>query len=891
MSGKSPRKRGSEGEALDSEDVFPNCEHGIPAVRKMVRKEGPTQGRFFYACGRFPNGCKFFEWTAAPTSSSTTATATATSSVPHQTRHPISAAASMKSPPQAQPQPGPGLVGSHASRGPPSPPNQQQPWWKKQPSGVTPGIAQKTATRAIPCRVGLEMARLDQVLIRIDPGYAESQIVENAIKVFAAEEREVLENKGRCVYGISRMQYEKLVCRLQALPIAAEGLLKVEDIPASCLKTLENASQYFAKQTFDMGYLEKALPASLLQSMMPFQKEGVLFALQRNGRALIADHPGLGKTIQAIALMYCYRKEWPMCVIVPSSVRFQWKAEILKWLPRSFISEDEIHVIVSASNDKYASHGEEFQVLIVSYDLAAKMATRLAESNFQCFIADEAHYIKNLQAQRTTALLPLLKKAKRTLLLTGTPALSRPIELYTQVQAILPTLFTNKEVYGFRYCNGREGQFGLDFSGSSHLEELHLLLSHFVMIRRQKQEVFSQLPAKRRQRVDLEVSADIQRKFSMRLEQLRELEQMIKGRGSSMRQDERVRFENQRKGALMDLWRDTANAKLKAVLEYVSDLLETGTRFIVFGHHLKVLEELEQMAKKKKVGYILIDGSTSAEKRHVLAEKFRTDLTGCQLAILSMAAAGTGLTLTPCSDVVFAELQWTPGLLFQCEDRVHRIGQVNSVLIRYLIATGTFDDHIWTLLRNKLSVLGKTLEGNAESTKMDVESRTLLDTSSHRIESFFGKTDKLLHTKDLSAGIDTADIEDADDFSLLEGDTELRPAAAPSGMQNCKKAASSIKGVSAAHDDAGPAAKRPRSLPKSSASTVKASPHAPVAGDLDDDFDDPEFDWDSYIAQAEKDQARTSDSLSSQRVSALNLATGTDQLLDLDVGEYTDMQF
>jgi SWI/SNF-related matrix-associated actin-dependent regulator 1 of chromatin subfamily A len=118
--------------------------------------------------------------------------------------------------------------------------------------------------------------------------------------------------------------------------------------------------------------------------------------------------------------------------------------------------------------------------------------------DFKVVIADESHFLKNGQAKRTSACLPVIKKAQYAILLSGTPALSRPIELFKQLEALYPDVYRNIHEYGGRYCKG--GFFGT-YQGASNHDELHNLMKATVMIRRLKKDVLTELPSKRRQQV------------------------------------------------------------------------------------------------------------------------------------------------------------------------------------------------------------------------------------------------------------------------------------------------------------------------------------------------------------------------------------------------------
>jgi SWI/SNF-related matrix-associated actin-dependent regulator 1 of chromatin subfamily A len=126
------------------------------------------------------------------------------------------------------------------------------------------------------------------------------------------------------------------------------------------------------------------------------------------------------------------------------------------------------------------------------------MSALLNRMNFQFVIVDEAHYLKSREAKRSQHLLPIIMRAKRILILTGTPLLARPSEIYNLLKIIRPDVFRSFKEFGYRYCDPKENIFGVDWTGSSNMKELHLLLEKQLMIRRLKSEVLFELPAKRR---------------------------------------------------------------------------------------------------------------------------------------------------------------------------------------------------------------------------------------------------------------------------------------------------------------------------------------------------------------------------------------------------------
>ncbi|KMZ61503.1 hypothetical protein ZOSMA_522G00010 [Zostera marina] len=145
--------------------------------------------------------------------------------------------------------------------------------------------------------------------------------------------------------------------------------------------------------------------------------------------------------------------------------------------------------------------------------------------------------------------------------------------------------------------------------------------------------------------------------------------------------------------AKLQIYNSTAEAKIPAVLDYLSTVIEDGCKILIFAHHQTMIDSISQYLDKKKVLYIRIDGKTPSSLRPDLVSKFQ-DKENVKAAVLSIKASGLGLTLTAASTVIFAELSWTPGDIIQAEDRAHRFGQANSVNVYYLLANDTADDII-----------------------------------------------------------------------------------------------------------------------------------------------------------------------------------------------------
>jgi SWI/SNF-related matrix-associated actin-dependent regulator 1 of chromatin subfamily A len=448
------------------------------------------------------------------------------------------------------------------------------------------------------------------------------------------------------------------------------------------------------ERTADEVY-ETRVPKELDAKMFEFQRQGVMYALRRGGRVLIGDEMGLGKTVQACALLAVYRDELPALILVPTSLREAWRNALQSWLD----VEDRDIACVGATNEAKKLDGSTYD--IVPYSLVVKLKERLAAKRYRVIVCDESHFIKDRRAQRTQAVMPLLKASRRTICLTGTPALSRPIELFTHLEALASNVFPRLNEFGARYCAGG-GPFGM-YTGASNLEELHVMISKLCMVRRLKKDVLKDLPPKQRSQVFLAPEKSAMGEVNGIRKRLDKLRENPAGTDS---------FEEKR--LINELYAASAKAKTKVVCEYLDTLIEGSAdgKYLFFAHHTVMLDAVEEFLRKKKVQSIRIDGTTPADARGKLVDTFQREA-ACRVAVLSIKAAGMGLTLTAASTVVFGEMVWTPGDLVQAEDRAHRIGQLSSVLVQYLHVKDSIDDIIWMSVGKKMENLGVFLNGQS----------------------------------------------------------------------------------------------------------------------------------------------------------------------------------
>jgi len=192
----------------------------------------------------------------------------------------------------------------------------------------------------------------------------------------------------------------------------------------------------------------------ITSALFPYQREGVERAIRRNGRLFFCDEMGLGKSLQSIAVSdYYTTPSTKQLILCPSYLRHNWKREFETW---TTIDPAKIQLIMKTKNpiDPNASH------VVISYDLAVRKIAELAALKWTTIVVDECHYIKSRKAKRTKALTPVLQRAEHLLMLSGTPALSRPEELFSQLHALFPRTFRRFSPFAFRFCDFKKTYFG-----------------------------------------------------------------------------------------------------------------------------------------------------------------------------------------------------------------------------------------------------------------------------------------------------------------------------------------------------------------------------------------------------------------------------------------------
>lgn len=468
----------------------------------------------------------------------------------------------------------------------------------------------------------------------------------------------------------------------------------VNEIPD---KLLTHLHQTYAK----ISNLHEKVGDYIWSKLKPFQKEAVEFGVNRK-KVYIADEMGLGKTLESIAICKYYEEHWPCLIICPSILKYTWGKELRKWLQ---LQDDDILIANSSSCIKKTAVSHKF--LIITYGLIHRETwlLHLTRNLYSVVVLDEAHYIKSRKSKRSNAAVKLTQQAAIRILLSGTP-FCYPAGLYPQLSALYPEIYPSffnpndvidNNTFASRYCSPvqRRNNNGFEwvYNGYDNQTELNTLVSSF-MIRRRKEQVLAELPTKLRTCVVLEpLKPDEQSHIT------------------SLLTDKEDRF------SFMESFRLTCSYKTEQVLIFlkdyvISNLMKQNPKLcvLIFCHHSAMREALEKVLHSTKISHFSIHGGTSDKQRREFEHDFQNS-NKYKIGILSITAACAGLTLTRASVVIFTEILFGPDMMFQAEDRVHRIGQASNVNIIYLLQPNTTDDINWRLIKKKEKEVSRIIDG------------------------------------------------------------------------------------------------------------------------------------------------------------------------------------
>ena len=436
------------------------------------------------------------------------------------------------------------------------------------------------------------------------------------------------------------------------------------------------------------------------------QKEAIEKLLAYD-KFILADDMGLGKTTSTIiaALESGVKK---ILIICPASLKLNWEREIKNYSDRP---------IYICEGKKY----EEADFVISNYDIIKnfhdtkeKKNSQILKSNFDLVIIDEAHYISNVQAQRTKLINDITDKVKKIWLLTGTPITSRPINYYNLLRIVDNPVAQNWMAYAIRYCEGYQFNVGggrkiWNVQGASNLEELRDRISRQVL-RRLKTDVLD-LPEK----IITPVYLRLYSKFYEEL--MGEYYDWYNKQNES--NSISVQFTK-----LTKVRQVIAEDKVPHTIEIAENIIEQGKKVIIFSNFTEPLRKIYEHFGKKAV---YLDGTTSKPARQKAVDDFQED-EKIMIFCGNIKAAGVGLTLTAGEAVIMNDLSFLPSDHAQAEDRAYRYGQKNCVSVYYPIFENTIEGIIYDILIHKKTIFETVMGDNMDKTDMAYEVMNSINT-------------------------------------------------------------------------------------------------------------------------------------------------------------------
>ena len=459
----------------------------------------------------------------------------------------------------------------------------------------------------------------------------------------------------------------------------------------------------------------KKEPKNFVGTLRGYQRQGLgwLDFLREFGLGgVLADDMGLGKTVQVLALLEANRTPatkkkangggLPSLVVAPRSLVYNWIDEAERFTPKLKVLD-----YTGADRDEVRDKLGSYDLVVTTYGTLRRDVGFLAAREFDTVILDEAQAIKNRESQAAKASRLLV--ARHRLALTGTPIENHLGELGSLFEFLNPGLL------------GRLPW--LDVLAGGHTasrEELALVAKGMrpFILRRTKAQVLEDLPPKTEQ-VLLTTLRPRQRELYDQLRaayQASLLEQVEKegvGRSAIQVLEALLRLRQVacHPGLVNPEWADAGSAKLEALFEQVSEVLDEGHKVLVFSQFTSLLAFVRQHLDGLGVPYAYLDGST--RDRGAVVERFQTD-PKTNLFLISLKAGGVGLNLTAAGYVFLLDPWWNPAVEAQAIDRAHRIGQSKAVFAYRLIARDTVEEKMLELQRSKKQLAETILEGGGE---------------------------------------------------------------------------------------------------------------------------------------------------------------------------------
>jgi SWI/SNF-related matrix-associated actin-dependent regulator of chromatin subfamily A-like protein 1 len=444
-------------------------------------------------------------------------------------------------------------------------------------------------------------------------------------------------------------------------------------------------------------------------------------------RCINAAEVGLGKTVETLFAAMVFT-DGPVVVVCPATLKYQWASEVSEHIGRNGWKSFVLEKVKLPKKTDWLLRDNKKTVYIVNYDILKDPdGSRRTWSKFlrrlkpKLVVADEGHYLCNKDAARTKFFKSMVQKVPHVMILTATPVVNSPADLWSLIDIIDPPIpeehehtFGSYWSFCHRYTNPKRTPWGVKFVGGKHLEELNDVLLNTCLIRRLKQDVIKDLPPKTRTVVPVNIAAFSEYQRAER-DLIRWLIETRPERASRARKNERI-------VKMLYLKQLVGVLKISSVKEWIDNFLKTGEKLIVFGVHKKFLRPLHEHYKPISVR---VDGGVRGKKRQEAIDQFKNDLK-TQLLFGNMEAAGQGWSAKGVSNVLFGELAWTAKTHNQAEGRIHGLGRGEKGVVatsHYLIGRNTIEERILETIEEKQSFSDQVIDGKKVEGGFDVYDR------------------------------------------------------------------------------------------------------------------------------------------------------------------------
>jgi len=451
-------------------------------------------------------------------------------------------------------------------------------------------------------------------------------------------------------------------------------------------------------------------------TLRPYQQEGLnwLSFLHNFGfSGMLADDMGLGKTVQVLAFISTLSLDQPLLIVVPTSLIFNWKKEIERFLPGYTIT---IHHGPKRPQSIEVFGPEKHQLILTTYTTLRLDFALLSQISYSCLIIDEAQAIKNANTQTSQAITRI--QAPFRLSITGTPVENNLQELWSHFHFLIPDLFGDEASFT------AEIQAGM--SDQRYLKRIKRKIRPFLL-RRRKEEVAKDLPEKIEQTVWVEMSEGQRARYEEFLTGVRRnvlSKVSVDGAGKHRMEilEAIMRLRQICCHPLLviaeGIHESAESAKLDALMQDLETAISEGRKVLVYSQFTSMLALIAKHVKTRGWQYVYLDGST--QNREKVVTEFQEN-PSIPLFLISLKAGGIGLNLTAADYVFLYDPWWNNAVENQAIDRAHRIGRKDTVIAKRYVVAESIEEKMMKLKAAKSSLAAELLDDDSVPTQLSTD--------------------------------------------------------------------------------------------------------------------------------------------------------------------------